>query len=141
MRASGGRTWYWTRTVAPRHRQQVRLGAYPALGLAQPREVAHRRCAEQTLHLSSQPAGTSPTLRAFVAYSFLPYLRLHRLSWRRDEALLQLHMLTLLGQIPLDQLQPVDVDALLRRQLQCGLQTNSANKATVLLRHASWPGR
>jgi len=135
VRASGGRTWYWTRTVAPRHRQQVRLGAYPALGLAQAREAAHRRCAEQTLHLSGAPAGPSPTLRAFVAQRFLPHLRLHKPSWRGDEALLRLHVLPLLGQIPLDQLQPADVDALLQRQLQCGLQANSANKAAVLLRH------
>jgi integrase len=136
VRASGGRTWYLTSSSPRGKRQQLRLGDAAVLSLSQARSLASRLRAQQLLGQEEAAAdAAAPTLQAFVQQQFLPYLQLHKPSWKGDEALLRLHLLPLLGGLRLDQLQRSDVDAVLQRQLSKGLKANSANKAAVLLRY------
>ncbi len=136
VRASGGRTWYVTCTCPMGKRKQLRLGDAAVLSLSQARSLASRLRAEQLLGQQEAAAeAIAPTLQVFVQQQFLPFLQLHKPSWKGDEALLRLHLLPLLGSLRLDQLQRSDVDTVLQRQLAKGLKPNSANKAVVLLRY------
>ena len=138
VRATGGRTWYLTYTNARGKRYQHRLGDFRDLRLAQARAMAARY--RNQVALGMDPAEKKlalrqvPTLDAFVADTFLPYIKISKSSWKQDLSLLRCHILPAFGHKTLDLINREDILTLMQKRITDGAAAGSVNRVVILIR-------
>lgn len=82
-------TWYLRLKNAKGTNEYVRLGAVKEVSLTQAKRRARELKAERAKVLQSMPKGqqvyAEMTLETFVQEHYLPYAKVHKRSWKRDE--------------------------------------------------------
>jgi integrase len=138
LRESGGKTWYVRYTDDRGKRFQHKLGDAQVLKLSQARQLALEIKAK--VLMDESPTGQKriarqvPTLAAFVAEHYMPYVKVHKRSWITDEILLRCHVLPHVGHKPLDQITKAELIALFHAHRQTH-KPASTNRVMHLLRY------
>lgn len=137
QRASGGATFYVRYYNLEQKLCQYKIGRLGIVSVAQARTKAKQILAQVALgvppSLFKRPPEI-PTLADFVSQHYLPYAKLHKRSWKTDEVLLRLRLLPRFGQIPLDQIQKMDLLSFHQALRAQGLKPATANRHLILLR-------
>lgn len=139
VRYSGGKTFY-QRYVDDRGRErQFKIGSASILGLA----IARRRgkgIVAQSLtgfdpRQQRAEQRASQTLSEFVTNRYLPHIQSYKRSWKTDETVLRVHVLSTLGARYLDQIKSEDISALVARMREQNYATGTSNRVVIVLRH------
>ena len=83
-----------------------------------------------------QDAIASMTLGQFLTDRYLPYVRSYKRSWASDESLIRNRIGPPLANLPLSQVSPPDLAALVTRMREQGYAVGTCNRVLVLLRYA-----
>jgi len=109
VRASGGKTFYQRYTDERGRERQYRLGPAHVISVTQARQKAKKILAEALLGpdptQQRRALRSVPTLHAFVAQRYLPYVQTYKSSWKTDETVLRIHILPKLGSLALDEIK------------------------------------
>ena len=101
VRASGGKTYYQRYSDERGRERQFKIGAADVLPLRQAKRKALQIKAQAILgsdpQRERQERRSIPTLSAFVAQRYLPFVRTYKRSWQTDEIVLRVHVLPRLG--------------------------------------------
>jgi len=101
VRASGGKTYYQRYSDDRGRERQFKIGAADVLPLRQAKRKALQIKAQAILgsdpQRERQERRSIPTLSAFVAQRYLPFVRTYKRSWQTDEIVLRVHVLPRLG--------------------------------------------
>jgi len=138
VRCSGGRTYYQRYTDERGRERQFKIGSAGVLSLQQAMKQARRVLAQVTLGADPQKnrerLRAIPRLSSFVHDQYLPFVRSYKRSWRTDETILRLHILTALGTKHVDEIGGQNIAALLQKLRADGYGTGTTNRVLVLLR-------
>ena len=136
---SSGTSNYLVRLTDPRgRRREIGLGRTDIVSVAQARKRAVELKAMASL--GGDPAADRdrlraiPTFRVFVTTRFLPHVRERLRSASDYEAMLRLRLTPALGNKPIDQIVPEDVEALRRKMIGQELSNGRVNRHLALLR-------
>lgn len=137
--SSGTKTFY-QRYIDPRGRQRsVKIARANVLSLDEARKKAIAIKADVALGNDPRKAQLElrevPTIRAFVADRFLPFLMESKRSWKNDERLIRNHILPALGGVYLDELTPEAIGRMLSRMRAQGLANGTCNRPLIILRY------
>ena len=138
VQASGRKAWRL------RYRQEGRK-RYLTLGDAavftldeareQARQVLRKVAAGADPHAVLLP-GCGPTVQGFFTHQYLPFVRSYKRSWRCDESLIRIHILSALGLRVMGELIPPDIARLVDGMKSGGYALGTINRVLVLLRYA-----
>jgi integrase len=138
LRESGGRTWYVRYTDDRGKRFQHKLGDAQVLKLSQARQLAQEIKAKVLMGESPteqrKSARQVPTLAAFIAERYMPYVKVHKRSWITDEILLRCHVVPQVGHKPLDRVTKAELIALFHAH-RLTHKPASTNRVMHLLRY------
>jgi hypothetical protein len=138
VRNSGGKTYYQRYRDCRGRERQFKIGPAGALTLRQARRKARQVVAQALLgrdpHQQRQELRTMSTLSEFVRERYMPFAEGAKRSWQTDETLLRLHILPILGKLPLDDISNRSVADLLRGLRDSGYASGTTNRVLVLLR-------
>jgi integrase len=138
VRNSGGKTYYQRYRDQRGFERQYKIGPTNVLSLSQARRKALAIRAEAVLgndpHRRRKELREIPTLAIFTESQYLPYARDAKRSWKTDEAILRLHILPVLGRLPLDEISNQLIAGLLQRLREQGYASGTTNRVLVLLR-------
>jgi len=134
-------TWYLRQKNAMGTNVYRRLGTVKEVGLTQARKLARTLKAEHALapKVVEQPAAAqgSMTLDTFMADHYLPHAEAHKRSYARDEQLWRLRLKPRFGDLPLNKITRLDVQAFhVALVKDHGLSHASADLHVACLRHA-----
>jgi integrase len=139
VRATGGKTFYQRYSDARGRERQFRIGPVEVISLDQARRKAKQVVAEALL--GPDPAQrrrdlrSVPTLKAFVAERYLPYIKTYKSSWQTDETVLRIHVLSRLGSRALNEVKVDAVAELVNDMRASGYAAGTINRAIVILRY------
>jgi len=138
VRNSGGKTYYQRYTDTRGRERQFKLGAADIITLVQARRKARTVLAQAVLGPDPQARRKElraiPTLSEFVRDRYLPHIKGYKRSWVTDETILRLHILPVLGPLPVDALTSEAIADLLKRMQEGGYASGTTNRVLVLLR-------
>lgn len=139
IRPSGIKTYFLRYTNSYGKQCQMKLGRTNELSLAQARTLAKKHLAEIALGGPDPLAfkkllRTVPTLSEFAYGKYLPYVKIHKRSWKTDECLLRVHILPKLGDKHLDEVTQADVISLHHERASVSA-AGSANRLVIILRY------
>lgn len=138
VRASGGKTFYQRYTDERGRERQFKIGPADTLTLEQARRKARVVMAQAVLGSDPQARRRElraiPTLTALVHSRYLPHIKAYKRSWRTDETVLRIHILPVLGAMPVDQVAGDDIANLLKNMRERGYATGTTNRVLILLR-------
>ena len=135
---ANGVTFYFRYTDARRRRHEIRLGRLGDVTVDQVRKRAEQIKAE--VSLGGDPAAelarlrAVPSVAAFVADRYLPYVRENLRGAGNVEAYLRLRILPAIGGKALDEVNQQDVAALRRRLIDAGLANGTVNRHLATVR-------
>ena len=139
VRKSGGKT-YWIRFRDKHGRQrQRRIGDANAITFDQARTAAQTLRARITL--GEDPAEerrtlrTTPTLAAFAAERYMPFVKGYKRSWESDDSYLRNHLLPQFGDRHLDEITQQEVIAFHHARRAAGYAPGTCNRVVILLRY------
>ncbi len=139
VRSSGRRTFY-QRYVDTRGRQrQFKIGAANVLSVEQARRKGRSVVAEALLgpdpQARRQELRLTPTLAQLVSERYLPHAKATKRSWHTDEIILRIHILPVLGRLPLDEIINDRIADLINHMRGKGYAAGTSNRVLVLLRY------
>lgn len=139
VRVSGGKTFYQRYRDSHGRERQFKIGPASILSVMEAREKGRRVAAEALLGENPQDRRQAqrqmPTLGEFVAESYLPFAKTAKRSWRTDETVLRLHIVPVLGRLPLDQITATAIASLVHRLRLKGYASGTTNRVIVLVKH------
>lgn len=113
VRRSGGATYYLRYRDANQKARQYKIGARHALTLAQARQVANSlqyKIVSGIDPFQERRANVEcPTLREFFLREYVPSIRRRNRSWKTEEAFIRLHVVPVIGHLPVNAITPQDV--------------------------------
>ena len=145
VRASGGKTYYQRYTDDHGRERQFKIGPADVITLEQARRQARTVHAHAVLGDDPQARRrelrATPTIAAFVAERYLPYVKTYKRSWQTDETMLRIHVLPAIGSLAADEVTTEAVSALLEGMRADGYSSGTTNRALVLVRYLYNLGR
>lgn len=107
-----GHKMWWFRFRIHSTKKMVKLGSYPALSLAESRQLALEL--KNQIHRGIDPTvqqqqQSVPTVSEFALQEYLPWAKLNKRSWMDDESRLRREVTDLIGQKPLHEVTTRDV--------------------------------
>ena len=103
---SGTKTFYQRYIDSHDRQRQMKIGRANVLTLADARKQAIQIKADVSLGKDpKQPKNELrkiPTLKEFFVERYLPYVKQNKRSWKTDEAVIRLHLLSAMGKFYLD---------------------------------------
>jgi integrase len=138
VRCSGGKTFYQRYTDDRGRERQYKIGPADALTLDQARKKARIVLAQALLGDDPQAKRRElreiPTLAELVRDRYLPHVKAYKRSWRTDETVFRVHILPLLGSMPLDQITGDAVADVVQRMRDKGYASGTTNRVLILIR-------
>lgn len=145
VRASGGKTYYQRYTDDHGRERQFKIGPADVITLEQARRQARTVHAHAVLGDDPQARRrelrATPTIAAFVAERYLPYVKSYKRSWQTDETMLRIHVLPAIGSLAADEVTTEAVSGLLEDMRAAGYSSGTTNRALVLVRYLYNLGR
>jgi len=145
VRASGGTTYYQRYTDDHGRERQFKIGPADVITLEQARRQARTVLAHAVLGDDPQARRrelrATPTIAAFVAERYLPYVKTYKRSWQTDETMLRIHVLPAIGSLAADEVTTEAVSTLLEGMRDAGYSSGTTNRALVLVRYLYNLGR
>ena len=139
VRPSGRKAFYQRYVDAHGRQRQFKIGAANVLSVHQARRKGRSVVAEALLgpdpQVRRQELRTIPTLGQLVSERYLPHARATKRSWNVDKTLLQIHILPVLGRLPLDEITNGRIAELINGMRANGYATGTTNRVLVLLRY------
>lgn len=111
--SKSGHKFYWQRYRYHGKKKMLKLGEHPSLTLNQARQIVNDN--KNVLARDLDPAEdrnkrrSIPTLLEFAEQTYLPYAKLHKRSWKDDQAKVRGDVGKRLGSIPIDEVSTRDV--------------------------------
>ena len=133
-----GRKTYYIRYKNPKKVNcQRKIGNAEILSLSQARALARRKLAEVAMGedpFKDAPVNLSPTLEAFAANDYIPYVKTYKKSWEMDISRIRNHLLPYFGTMRMKDIEKRDVVQLINDQLP-DYKPGSINRVIILLRY------
>ena len=124
---AGGRTWVVRYRTPTGTRRRLKLGRYPSMSLAQARQAAKQVLADVLLGGDPQRERArrcrAKTVRDMAGDYLERYARRNKRSWTKDRAILDRHVLPMIGDLDPRKVTRTDVEAILERARARGLST------------------
>ena len=124
---AGGRTWVVRYRTPAGTRRRLKLGRYPTMSLAQARQAAKQVLADVLLGGDPQRERVrqrkAQTVRDLAEDYLERHARRNKRSWAKDEAILDRHILPVVGDLDPRKVTRADVEAVLERARARGLST------------------
>jgi site-specific recombinase XerD len=137
---SPGEGTYYVRSKSSGKTRRQRLGRTTDITLAEAREKARTLKAELRLEAiprqETTPKKAGRTFAQFFDDDYLPFVKVRKRSWKRDEELYRLRLRTAFGDKPLDEITRQQVQSLQAAVLAEGLSPASADHHVKLIRQA-----
>lgn len=142
VKANGRKTYYLRYTCKDKKAKYTKIGDATII----PAEVARtkalklKRAIEEGKEVTidtPEPQHQALTLQQFYDEYYLPHVKIHSNSWRRNESTYRLHILPYLGDYPMDTItsptiSKLHIEAVTLKHLSNG----TVNKIIIFLRHA-----
>jgi hypothetical protein len=132
-------TYYQRYTDGHGRARQFKIGPADVLTLDQARRKARSVLKQAIIGTDPQEKRgelrTVPTLAEFARGNYLPHVQTYKRSWRYDEIILRLHILPVLGRLPLDEIRQENITDLLSDMRKRGYVGATTNRVLVLLRY------
>jgi len=139
VRPSGGKTYYQRYTDDHGRERQFKIGPADVLTVEQARRQARSVIKRAIVGADPQEKRaelrTVPILAEFARERYLPYVQGYKRSWHYDEIILRLHIVPVLGPLPLDEIRQENVADLLQGMRDRGYIGATTNRSLVLLRY------
>lgn len=138
VRSTGGKTYYLSYNDARGKQRLFRLANALDITPQQARKLCDRARAQ--IAMGNDPAQerqqhkAAPTLSEFFNDSYLPYIQSYKRSWETDVSVFKNHVLPLLGNLYIDDVEAKDIGAVMSRA-RMHLCNGSSNKVLILLRY------
>jgi integrase len=139
IRASGRKTYYQRYCDERGRERQFKIGRADVLTTEQARKLGRSILARAVLgenpQLRRQELRAIPSLAAFVADKYLPFVKTYKRSWSTDETVLRIHVLPSLGKMALDEITAEHIIALIARMRSDGYAVGTSNRVVMILRY------
>lgn len=140
VRVSGTKTFYLRYLDARGKTRQMKLADSRDISLSQARSLADKSRAAVVMGrdpiAEKKALKQIPTFSEFVRDHYLPFVRVHKRSWRTDEGLLRNHILPKLGHLHLDEVKKIHIHTLHNERVTVdGAAPGSANRLLILVRY------
>ena len=139
VRASGGKTYYQRYSDERGRERQFKIGAADVLPLRQAKRKALQIKAQAILGSDPprerQERRSIPTLSAFVAQRYLPFVRTYKRSWQTDEIVLRVHVLPRLGHLFLDEITTERIIEIVTAMRSNDYAPGTVGRVIVILRY------
>jgi len=139
VRASGGKTYYQRYSDERGRERQFKIGAADVLPLRQAKRKALQIKAQAILgsdpQRERQERRSIPTLSAFVAQRYLPFVRTYKRSWQTDEIVLRVHVLPRLGHLFLDEITTERIIEIVTAMRSNDYAPGTVGRVIVILRY------
>lgn len=138
VRSTGGKTYYLSYNDARGKQRLFRLANALDITPQQARKLCDRARAQ--IAMGNDPAQerlqhkAAPTLNEFFNDSYLPYIQSYKRSWETDVSVFKNHVLPVLGNLYIDDVETKDIGAVMSRA-RMHLCNGSSNKVLILLRY------
>lgn len=137
-RSSGSATYYFRyRDIAGKIRLN-KIGRYDQVTLSDARAKAYSMKQMVTEggdpKLESRRFKDVPTVQEFVTERFIPYIQVHKRSWKTDEIMLRIHILPVLGARRLNRVFRSDIVELHHKDKEKGYAPGTCNRMVILLK-------
>ena len=135
--ASGRKTYYIRYKDLRKISCQRKIGNAVILNLSEARALARRKLAEVAMGVdpfANAPVNLSPTLEAFAANDYIPYVKTYKKSWEMDISRIRNHLLPYFGAMRMSDIEKRDVVQLINDQLPI-YKPGSTNRVIILLRY------
>jgi integrase len=133
-------TWYLRLKNAKGTNEYVRLGVVKEVSLTQARRRARELKAERAKALQSMPTGQQVyaelTLETFVQEHYLPYAKVHKRSWKRDEQAYRMRVRERFGNVRLCDITRYQVQRFQTDLASMGIAPATQDHDIKLLRRA-----
>lgn len=139
VRASGGKTFYQRYTDDHGQKKQYRIGPADILSLDQAREKAKSIMAQA--HLGEDPQAMRQAKRSILTFRelaeahYLPHAQQSKRSWNTDEMLLRVHLIPVLGTMPIDTITAQDIREFVIRKQKQHYAAGTINRLVILTRY------
>lgn len=139
IRSTGGKTYYLRYRDSHGKQKQYKIGDTKSLSFEQARAAAQTLRAKVVL--GDSPAETKaalkkvPTLSAFVADRYMPYIKGYKRSWDTDDSVLRNHILPEFGRVHLDEITQQSVIAFHHGMRAKGYAPATANRIVIMVRY------
>ena len=134
---SGRKTYYIRYKDLRKVSCQRKIGNAVILNLSEARALARRKLAEVAMGVdpfANAPVNLSPTLEAFAAKDYIPYVKTYKKSWEMDISRIRNHLLPYFGAMRMNDIEKRDVVELINDQLPI-YKPGSINRVIILLRY------
>ncbi len=135
--SSGRKTYYIRYKNLKKVSCQRKIGNAVILKLSEARALARRKLAEVAMGgdpFTEKSEILSPTLEAFAANDYIPYVKTYKKSWEMDESRLRNHILPHFGKRRMNDIERRDVVALINRLAE-NFKPGTINRVVILLRY------
>ena len=137
VRATGGKTYYLRFRDPHGKQRQHKIGDAQSISFDKAKNAA--QMLRSRVVLGESPAEerkvkrTIPTIKAYAAETYMPFVKGYKKSWHTDDAYLRNHVLPKFGSCHLDELTQEDVAAYHRSMRAKGYAAATANHVVVLI--------
>ena len=135
---SGTKTFYQRYIDGHDRQRQMKIGRANVLTLADARKQAIQIKADVSLGKDpKQPKNELrkiPTLKEFFVERYLPYVKQNKRSWKTDEAVIRLHLLSAMGKFYLDEITAQMVVKMMTDMRAAGYANGTCNRPVIFLR-------
>ncbi|MDA0896709.1 MAG: tyrosine-type recombinase/integrase [Proteobacteria bacterium] len=135
--SSGRKTYYIRYKNLKKVSCQRKIGNAVILKLSEARALARRKLAEVAMGgdpFTDTSEILSPTLEAFAANDYIPYVKTYKKSWEMDISRIRNHLLPYFGAVQMKDIEKRDVVQLINDQLPI-YKPGSINRVIILLRY------
>jgi len=138
VRVTGGKTYYFHYKDDRGIRRQTKLAAESDISLTQARQLADK--ARMNIAMGVDPFSVKkslkdvPTVAAFIADSYLPFVKTYKRSWTTDVSLINNHILPNFGKLYLDEVSKQSIIQFIGAHRQTHMP-GSVNRVIILLRY------
>lgn len=135
--SSGRKTYYIRYKNLKKVSCQRKIGNAVILKLSEARALARRKLAEVAMGgdpFTGKSEILSPTLEAFAANDYIPYVKTYKKSWEMDISRIRNHLLPYFGAVRMKDIEKRDVVQLINDQLPI-YKPGSINRVIILLRY------
>ena len=138
IRASGGKTFYQRYSDERGRERQYKIGPADVISIDQARKKARMVLAQAILGDDPQARRRElreiPTLAELVRDRYLPHVKAYKRSWKTDETVFRVHILPVLGAMPIDQISGDAIADLMQRMRDKGYASGTINRVLILIR-------
>ena len=139
VRSTGKATYYQRYRDKYGRIKQSRIGPIDSISLEEARQKARQVRSQTTMGLDPRAEvekhKQTPTFKEFVREQYLPYVQIHKRSWRQDQKSLDNRILPLWGSKRMTEITRQDVEEFQANFVRAGYKPASVNRYLALVKH------